>query len=297
MCSSVGAGEAALFVLAIKFDPPTGFRTLLSEPDPEYDWLIPGVLERGDRLILTGGEGKGKSTLLRQIAIQLALGIHPFTLEAIGARSVLFIDLENSRTQIRREMKKIAGGRMPSDEMLQICNWNAGINLNDSAQRIAFSDVLADTLPDVIIGGPTYKMAPDLETETASSQLTSFLDSQRVVLKFALLLESHQPHQVFVDKKAYRPERPFGSSLWLRWPEFGYCLEDGGALRPWRGARDADRSIPLKLKRGDEWPWMVDERECLICGNELGAKQTKYCSPACSATGRKRDERARERML
>src|SRR5690606_18474248 len=31
----------------------------LAEPDPEYDWLIPGLLERGDRVILTGQEGRG----------------------------------------------------------------------------------------------------------------------------------------------------------------------------------------------------------------------------------------------
>jgi ATPase subunit of ABC transporter with duplicated ATPase domains len=55
----------------------------LAEPDPEYDWLIPGLLERGDRVIVTGQEGKGKSTLLRQIGVQVAAGIHPFTLDDI----------------------------------------------------------------------------------------------------------------------------------------------------------------------------------------------------------------------
>lgn len=51
----------------------------LAEPEPDYDWLIPDILERGDRVILTGGEGAGKSTLLRQIGVQCASGIHPFT--------------------------------------------------------------------------------------------------------------------------------------------------------------------------------------------------------------------------
>lgn len=33
----------------------------LLEGSDEYDWLIPGLLERRDRLVLTGGEGAGKA--------------------------------------------------------------------------------------------------------------------------------------------------------------------------------------------------------------------------------------------
>ena len=45
---------------------------------PTHDWVIPGLLERQDRVILTGPEGKGKSTLLRQVAVMCAAGRHPF---------------------------------------------------------------------------------------------------------------------------------------------------------------------------------------------------------------------------
>ncbi len=43
-----------------------------------YDWLVPNLLERKDRLIVTGGEGSGKSYLLRQMAVMMASGMHPF---------------------------------------------------------------------------------------------------------------------------------------------------------------------------------------------------------------------------
>lgn len=36
-------------------------RDFLAEPDEHEDWLIPGLLERGDRLIVTGEEGRGKA--------------------------------------------------------------------------------------------------------------------------------------------------------------------------------------------------------------------------------------------
>jgi RecA-family ATPase len=40
--------------------------------------VIPGLLERRDRLMLTGEEGLGKSYLLRQIAVMAAAGLDPF---------------------------------------------------------------------------------------------------------------------------------------------------------------------------------------------------------------------------
>lgn len=36
----------------------------LDVPDEEYDWIVPGLLERGDRMILTGHEGAGKALSL-----------------------------------------------------------------------------------------------------------------------------------------------------------------------------------------------------------------------------------------
>lgn len=284
--------------MSVQFPDPIGAQSLLDEAEVEYDWLIPGVLEKSDRLIVTGGEGKGKSTLLRQMSVQVSLGIHPFTLEDIGARSVLFIDLENSRNQIRREFRKISGGRWLSNEMLKIASWPSGLDLLESYQQQAFTKVLQDTLPDFVVMGPMYKMAPHLDKEEQSGELAAFLDAQRAQFNFALLMESHQPHMTIADGKRYRPERPFGSSIWLRWPEFGVCVEDDGTLRHWRGARDVDRQWPLKLIRnGIEWPWEVAPLLCLNCNNPLTETQEKYCSEKCSNAGRQKDFRARKRML
>ena len=54
-------------------------REFLDRDDPPFDWVVPGLLERGDRLILTGAEGLGKSVLMRQLAVCAAAGVHPFT--------------------------------------------------------------------------------------------------------------------------------------------------------------------------------------------------------------------------
>lgn len=271
------------------------FNDLINSPDPEYNWLIPGLLERGDRVIFTGNEGKGKSTLLRQIAVQAAAGFHPFTLEPMPPIKVLFIDLENGKGQVQREFRKLSQLELLPG-LLQIARWPGGLDLNELSVRMAFNAYLAEYRPDLLILGPMYKLASHLEREEESSQVAQFLDASRGIYDFTLLMESHQPHATYTNEGKLRPERPFGSSLWMRWPEFGFCLEDAGVLRPWRGARDADRQWPAKLKREGFWPWMVDEQSCGVCGKELTGHQLKYCSDKCAEAGRKRDQRAKKRV-
>lgn len=269
---------------------------LLNETEASYDWLIPDLLERGDRVIITGKEGKGKSTLLRQMAVQAALGIHPFTLEPHSALKVVLIDLENSRRQTRRELLKVLGDRIPPYG-LHVVNWSQGIDLTQSIFTEAVARLLTDQRPDLLVIGPMYKMAPHLELEEASADLAKFLDTMRVALDFAILMESHQPHQTIIEGKIWRAERPYGSSLWMRWPEFGLCLENDGSLRAWRGARDEDREWPSKLSQGDPstggWLWESDRRACAICGEPLMGKQQRYCSDRCSWAGNKRSQRRR----
>ncbi|HEY3478819.1 MAG TPA: hypothetical protein VGL02_07955, partial [Streptomyces sp.] len=82
----------------------------------------------------------------------------------------------------------------------------------------------------------------------------------------AVLMEAHAPHHN--GQGAHRNLRPLGSSLWMRWPEFGFGLrpvEDeksasnaegcrGRRFMPWRGLRD-ERDWPQYLKQGEHWPW------------------------------------------
>jgi hypothetical protein len=50
----------------------------LAGDDIGFDWVLEGVLERGDRLFLTGREGAGKSLFCHQLSVQLGAGRHPF---------------------------------------------------------------------------------------------------------------------------------------------------------------------------------------------------------------------------
>ena len=52
------------------------FQFLDEKVDLSYDWVIPNLLERGDRVIIVAEEGAGKTTLARQVAL-LKFGRYP----------------------------------------------------------------------------------------------------------------------------------------------------------------------------------------------------------------------------
>jgi replicative DNA helicase len=92
------------------YDDPGDAETLdgLLSVDAQYDWLIPGLVEKADRVMLTGGEGSGKSTLVRQIAVCVAAGLHPFTFTDTPPRCVMVVDLENGRSLSQRRSPRRA---------------------------------------------------------------------------------------------------------------------------------------------------------------------------------------------
>ncbi|HEX4725680.1 MAG TPA: AAA family ATPase, partial [Pseudonocardiaceae bacterium] len=229
---------------------------LADATDEEYDWLLPGLLERGDRLVLTGAEGGGKSTWLRQLAIQFASGIHPFGGSPFEPLRVLLLDLENSDRQIKRKLRPlrhVAGNSYQRGNMF-VRSRPEGIDLLTLEDRGYLVEQIEAVRPDVLITGPVYKMAGGDPTEEKNAKpVATILDKIRTYYGCAVLLETHSPH---ASNGGKRPERPYGASLWLRWPEFGLYLDkDTGALRHWRGAREDDRDWPAALQRGGTWPW------------------------------------------
>jgi replicative DNA helicase len=256
--------------------PPTLADLLASTS--EYDWVVPGLLERMDRLVLTGDEGFGKSELVAQVLCCLAAGIHPFTSEEIlggeDAIRVTIMDCENSRTQSRRRYRRMVGlvdssraaNSLPPvvwDKRLFIDFAPGGLDLLKGGDFVRLERFVAATAPDVLAVGPLYKLhRADLNNEEVARELVGKLDSLRERYGVAIITEAHAGNSKDSDGKRYM--RPRGSSLLLGWPEFGYGLrrdkddpEQKADVISWRGARD-ERSWPEDLVKGHSGmlPWL-----------------------------------------
>lgn len=259
-------------------EPPMSLQELLDSEEEPYDWLIEDLLERGDRLILTGYEGTGKSHLVAQFGLTLAAGLHPFTgrLETEKGLRVLVLDCENGPKQFRRrwgkmrervDRKRLEYGVAPvdwSEQVRQVIRPD-GIDLGNVQEYARIEHAIALTAPDVVVGGPLYKMTSlDTRDEPAAKALINGLDHLRVKYNFTLICEAHVGHAG--ETSGGRKLRPTGSSAFLRWPEFGYGLrahpdaahEEHPSLVEvvaWRGSRD-ERQWPTQLGHSQfELPW------------------------------------------
>jgi replicative DNA helicase len=238
-----------------------------------YDWVVPGLLERQDRLILTASEGGGKSTLLRQMSVTLAAGIHPFrTWETIDPVKVLTLDCENGEAASRRKFRPLLAAAEHLEQPVRRGQFHiecrpSGLDLTRPADRAWTMRRVEKIKPDVLIIGPVYRLhAGNPNDEELARKVSVVIDEARATAGCTVLMEAHAPHG---NNMGPRSLRPLGSSLWMRWPEFGFGLrpvEDeksaqnvegarGRRVVPWRGSRD-ERDWPQFVKQGERWPWI-----------------------------------------
>ncbi|MFF0409151.1 AAA family ATPase [Kitasatospora sp. NPDC004745] len=252
--------------------PVVDMLDFLDGPDPGYDWVSPGYLERGERCIWTAGEGGGKSVLLRQIAVCIAAGILPFDGRpaAHGPKRVLVLDCENNVRQSRRHYSRLfeiaeQQGMAVRRGQFAFDLRPEGVDLTRAAGRAWLMRRVEAVQPDLLVVGPIYRLHEgDPNDERHARAVTVALDQARLVADSAMVLEAHAAKG---NGQGPRPLAPVGSGLWLRWPEYGMGLrpvEDARSAQEdrarrvvlWRGARE-ERHWPAFVCQGAEgsWPW------------------------------------------
>lgn len=230
-----------------------------------YDWVIPNLIERRDRLILTGAEGAGKSTFVRQLAILSSAGIHPLTFKPIDAIKVLVVDAENSEMQWRRAAREMAiaakafGSGNPGMNVKLACSPRLDITRDSHIGQI--HRLIDDFQPEIVVIGPLYRLiSTAINSDDDAAQLLTALDTIRD-RNIALVMEAHAGHALGIGGE--RDLRPRGSAALMGWPEFGLGIrpvrDDPNlySLIRWRGDRD-QREWPQQLRRNahEYWPWV-----------------------------------------
>lgn len=110
----------------------------LTQPAPDYDWLVTDLLAKGDVSMLSGFEGVGKSW----ISLDLALCVAGLRDEWLGMKvndvgPVVVVDQENPQTTARQRMKLLGLPDGPGDvqENLHYL-WYQGIRLDTQAEML-----------------------------------------------------------------------------------------------------------------------------------------------------------------
>lgn len=230
-----------------------------------YDWVIPDLLERGDRLVLTGLEGAGKSELFRMMCVTVAAGVHPFTFRPCEPKTVLLIDCENTARHTRRKIRPlVTQARLQGHPVREGNLWiecrPQGIDLALDRDVSWLLRQVQSIHPDVTFMGPLYRLAPRaLNDDSDAAPVIATLNMVRA-RGSAVVLEAHAGHGIGPGGR--RDLRPRGSSAFLGWPEFGYGMRWADVeselrtveLVTWRGDRD-ERQWPEMLAAGGVWPW------------------------------------------
>lgn len=233
-------------------------------------WVLGDLVAAGERVVVTGYEGLGKSTLLRQFAIAAAAGLHPFTLATCDPVRVLVLDMENPEHLMIQAWQRLREatrrrGRPVVDGRLMIDRRPAGIDLAQTSDRRWLCRRVEMYRPELLVIGPAYKLyvgGDNSREETLARMVMEQLDQLRASTGCALLIEHHSPHG---ESGKRRSVRPYGSTLWQRWPEFGWGIyptdepqtftRRSVEVSHWKGGR-AERPWPERLESGpDGWPW------------------------------------------
>jgi hypothetical protein len=248
----------------------------LGETFPEPDWLIDGLVCRDERLMITGSEGLGKTTLMRQLAYCCAAGMDPFNGRTTTPHRVLVLDFENPPHITHKrwwELHRAAlSHQRPVDPgALWLDRLPQGVDLTKAADRRWIHHRVRHVQPDLLVVGPVYKMmmgaTSEDKDEVIARTVQAFVDGLRAEFNLAVILEHHAGN---AERNGVRELRPFGSSLWRRWVDFGYGIQEETDekkhpnaearrlvnVRAWKHPRDP-RCWPQQLEsRGDFMPWV-----------------------------------------
>jgi Bifunctional DNA primase/polymerase, N-terminal/AAA domain/Primase C terminal 1 (PriCT-1) len=219
-------------------------RALCLLPDPPgSDHLLGPLLVRGQRLILGGHTGEGKTTLALQLVRAAVEGSEALDWQGSGELRALIIDAEQGLKTIKR---RLAEAGLADSEHVDYVRVPDGLELDSDERHVAEVErLLTEGGYGLVVADPLYKLhTGDSNAEREAVDLMRRFDAWRERYRFALLLPVHcrkpQPGTKFSIHDL------FGSSAYVRGAEVVLGLQragDGCAKLHWLKDRDGDLPI------------------------------------------------------
>lgn len=200
-----------LYTPTLNGGPPDTFtltvrtaRQIEAEPDPpDTDTLLGPFITRGERTIIVGDTGHGKTTVSLQMLAAVLTGNECLGYEGACEGPVLIIDLEQGRRAVKRGLRE--AGLHQCDDVLHI-SVPDGLALDQDTSHVSeINRVIQEHLPALVLLDPYYKAhrADDSNQERPIVDLMRQLDSFRTDYGFALLLPAH-PRKELAGKEGSR---------------------------------------------------------------------------------------------
>lgn len=255
------------------------FDELLGLQDDSQPWVIQNMLRRREVMMVTGHEGFGKSMLMAQLTLGAACGVASLSPDGTlhQPAKVFIVDVENTNGQIRENMLKVWPYMQQANPGVQpdiLFSQTKAVDLTKATERNALIREITAYKPDLVYLGTVYQLAPSPIHDDVFFAVKNTVDAVRHEIGSAFLVEHHAGHDK--DGQGVRDSRPYGSSMWRRWPNFGIGLVPGlengtriANLARWRGDRSRGRQIPVALREGAGVPWLPiyeDELEVMQSG-------------------------------
>ena len=133
---------------------------LLERAEHAATWVVPGLLRLDWRAIVVAAEGKGKSTLLRQIAVCAAQGIHPLKFADIPPVRSLVVDAENALAAIAEtgatldRLARDKAGERYDPERCRIWSRPGGLDIREHRDRAELLREIRAQQPQLVVAGP-----------------------------------------------------------------------------------------------------------------------------------------------
>lgn len=212
-------------------------------PPDEADYLLGPLLVRGQRLVIGGHTGEGKTTLVLQLIAAACSGTETLGLDAPNRCRALVIDAEQGIHSIR---KKILEAGIENLDVTYAVHPD-GLTLDQSPEHYnALGAELETGAYDIVVADPLYKLhAGESNDEQQAIALMRMFDRWRTDNRFCLVIPVHCRKPIQGQGAKLTIHELFGSGAYTRGAEVVIGItrvSDGYARLHW--LKDRDGNLP-----------------------------------------------------